>query len=90
MPIEIITTNRFLKEVALAKKRGKDLSKLKEILRRLAADESLDGRYKNHKLAGKFKNRWECHLEPDWLFVYLKTETQIICERIGTHSDLFE
>jgi mRNA interferase YafQ len=27
-------------------------------------------KYKNHKLKGNFKNRWECHIEPDWLLIY--------------------
>ncbi|KIC75824.1 mRNA interferase YafQ, partial [Neochlamydia sp. TUME1] len=42
------------------------------------------------RLVGNFKGRWECHIEPDWLLVYLKTDEDIIFERTGTHSDLFK
>ncbi|MBU4128076.1 MAG: type II toxin-antitoxin system YafQ family toxin, partial [Proteobacteria bacterium] len=36
------------------------------------------------------KNRRECHIEPDWLLIYKIMENEIIFERTGTHSDLFE
>jgi hypothetical protein len=40
MPLKIATTNIFLKEVERAKKRGKDLAKLKDVLRKLANGEN--------------------------------------------------
>ena len=43
-----------------------------------------------NKLKGSFKDRWECHVEPDWLLVYYKNKNEIIFERTGTHSDLFK
>jgi mRNA interferase YafQ len=90
MPLEIVSSNRFLKDVARAKKRGKNLSCLADVLRKLASGEKLENKYRHHKLTGNFKDRWECHIEADWLLIYLKTSSTIICERIGTHSDLFE
>lgn len=66
------------------------MAKFKEAASRLISQEPLDARYRNHKLTGNFKNRWECHLEPDWLLVYKLFGDEIIFERTGTHSDLFE
>jgi len=34
--------------------------------------------------------RRECHLEPDWLLIYKLNDDEIIFERTGAHSDLFE
>ncbi|MGZ3633220.1 MAG: type II toxin-antitoxin system YafQ family toxin [Parachlamydiaceae bacterium] len=47
-------------------------------------------KHRNHRLIGNFKGRWECHIEPDWLLVYLKTPTEIIFERTDSHADLFK
>jgi len=84
------TTTKFTSEVELMRKRGKDMSKLGEIIKKLCAEELLDPKQRNHKLKGNFKGRWECHIEPDWLLVYCKTKTEIIFERTGSHSDLFK
>lgn len=71
-------------------KRGKPEEKIKEVLKTLVNEEQLDARYKDHKLIGRYKDRRECHIEADWLLIYKKTAGEIIFERTGTHSDLFE
>lgn len=87
--LKISYRKQFEKELKRQQKRGKDLSKFVEAAQRLANEELLPERCRNHKLVGNFKDRWECHLEPDWLLVYYKTAEEIIFERTGTHSDLF-
>lgn len=79
----------FEKEVVRAKKRGKDIEKLKEVMRLLISETSLPAKNRNHKLKGDYTGYWECHIEPDWLLVYKKTETHVIFARTGSHSDLF-
>ena len=83
-------TSQFKRDVKLGIKRGKKMSILKNIMEKLAKEESLDPKYKDHKLTGKYKDSRECHIEPDWLLIYKTTENEIIFERTGTHSDLFE
>lgn len=87
--LEIIHLRQFEKDVAKAKKRGKDLEKLKKVMRLLAFEQLLSPSHRNHKLKGNFVDYWECHVEPDWLLVYKKTSEQIIFARTGTHADLF-
>lgn len=84
-----IYLTQFEKEVTKAKKRGKDIEKLKEIMRLLVLEKQLPVKNRNHKLKGDYIGYWECHIEPDWLLVYKKTETQIIFAKTGSHSDLF-
>ena len=50
--MEIITKTGFEKEIKKLKKREKDFSKLKKILRKLIDDDALEGKYKNHALVG--------------------------------------
>jgi mRNA interferase YafQ len=85
-----IRTSQFKRDVKLAEKRGKKLSLLKEIMIKLAKEEPLAPKYKDHKLTGNYKDHRECHIEPDWLLIYRITIKEIIFERTGTHSDLFK
>mgnify|MGYP002642360788 CR=1 FL=1 len=83
-------TTQFERDLRLQKRRGKDIEKLKQILTALINEEPLAERYRDHTLKGNFKNRRECHIEPDWLLIYKLNDTEIIFERTGRHSDLFE
>ena len=88
--LKISYRNQFKKELKQQEKRGKDLKKFFEIAEKLADKKPLNPKHRNHRLVGNFKGRWECHIEPDWLLVYFKTDEEIIFERTGTHSDLFK
>ena len=71
-------------------KRGKSPEKIKNVIKKLVDEERLDVNYKDHKLIGNYKGRRECHVEQDWLLIYKMIDSEIIFERTGTHSDLFE
>jgi len=88
--LKVFTTTKFDSEAEIVRKRGKDMSKLGDIIKKISKQEVLDPKHRNHKLKGNYKGRWECHVEPDWLLVYCKTKTEVIFERTGTHSDLFK
>lgn len=88
--LKISFRNQLKKELKQQEKRGKDLKKFLEVVEKLAHEKPLEPKHKNHRLVGNFKGRWECHIEPDWLLVYFKTNEEIIFERTGTHSDLFK
>jgi len=87
-----VTTNRFDKELKQAAKRGKELSKIKAVMKTLVAGEVLPEKYRDHNLTGNYVKRRECHIEPDWLLIYkLDADEMIITfERTGSHSDLFK
>ena len=71
------------------KRRGKSFDELKKVLTKIANDEPLEAKYRDHMLIGQYKGTRECHIEPDWLLIYEATEDEIILVRTGTHSDLF-
>lgn len=57
----------------------------------LVEHKQLPQKNRNHKLQGRYKGCWECHIEPDWLLVYEKlADSTIFFLRTGTHSDLFD
>ncbi len=84
-----IFTRQFDKDIKRMRKRGKNLEKIKIVIRSLVAEEKLDLIHRDHKLLGKWQGRKECHIESDWLLVYKYEENRVIFERTGTHSDLF-
>jgi mRNA interferase YafQ len=85
------TTRQFEKDYRKIRKSDKNLDKLHTVMQRLIGSERLSYQYKDHALSGQFKNRRECHIEPDWLLVYQvnKREEIIIFERTGSHADIF-
>ncbi|MBT8366390.1 MAG: type II toxin-antitoxin system YafQ family toxin [Deltaproteobacteria bacterium] len=83
-------TKQFEKDLKKMEKRGKSLPKIKKVIRKLVNEERLEAKYKDHKLVGNYKGRRECHIESDWLIIYKLLDDEIIFERNGSHSDLFE
>ncbi len=90
----IITSNKFVKDLKLLKKRSNsDFSTLSAFAVRLG-DSGVNGvekRHRPHKLSGKYSNCWECHVKSDLLIIWRESEEELIIElvRADTHSDLF-
>ena len=82
-------SKQFKKDVSLAQKRHKDINKLKHVIEILMGEQTLPEKYKDHPLKGGFLGYRECHIEPDWLLIYLLSPAEIHFIRTGTHSDLF-
>ena len=86
---EIRQTNIFKHDLKKITNRSKNLNKLYEIVEKLVNDIKLEIRHKPHKLIGEYKNKFECHIEPDWLLIYEVTKDLVILYRTGSHADLF-
>lgn len=91
MKLEIKFTTQFKKDLKLAKKQGKNIDELFEIVERLQNREVLDEKYRDHNLTGEFTGFRECHISPDWLLIYSINENclTLVLVRCGSHSDLF-
>lgn len=83
---------RFKKDFKLADSRGYNMSLLEEVIQKLANQEELDPKYRDHSLSGKYSGLRECHITPDWLLMYEIKESELVLllNRTGTHSDLFK
>lgn len=89
----LVVTTQYKKDIKLAKKQGKDLDKLFNIIEWLQQGIKLDSKYKDHKLLGGYGGysfAKDCHIEYDWLLIYSTTSTLLTLIRLGTHSELFK
>lgn len=86
----LIYSGQFKRDVKMAKKRGKDMDKLKDLMNLLINNQPLDYHYRDHQLTGNWKGFRDAHIEPDWLLIYKIDENELRFERTGTHSDLFK
>ena len=88
---ELIYTGQFRQSLKRCAKRGLDINALTSVLDILRVSGCLPAEYLPHKLQGKYKGCWECHIQPDWLLVWKQNDTQLYLVLIdtGTHSDLF-
>ncbi|NWH05360.1 type II toxin-antitoxin system YafQ family toxin [Desulfobacter latus] len=48
-----------------------------------SAEETLDPIHRDHKLIGNWKGRRECHIESDWLLIYMIESDKVVFERTG-------
>ena len=85
----ILRTTRFDKDVKRMVKRGKSFAVFKTVVVQLANDQLLEPKFKDHKLVGEYVGIRECHIEPDWLLLYINNMDALTLIRTGTHSDLF-
>lgn len=67
--LKISTTKQFEKDVLRAKKRGQDIKKLIVVIEKLEQNIDLPLKNRNHKLKGNYADRWECHINPNWLLI---------------------
>jgi len=79
----------FERGIKYFRKKCKDMSKLHKTIELLSVGKSLGKRKNNHKLTGKWKNHWECHIESDWLIIYRIEKDSIVLVKTGTHTNLF-
>lgn len=91
MQYELILTGKFKKSLKLAKKRGLDLKLLDKVITILQNDIPLEEKYRDHELKGKYQGFRECHIQPDWLLIYLRENNVLTLTLVdtGTHADLF-
>jgi len=92
MKYDLVLTGKFKKGLKLAKKRGLDIKLLEDIVDKLQNGIQLEEKHRDHELKGKFKGFRECHIQPDWLLMYLIEDDVLVLTLVdtGTHSDMFK
>jgi mRNA interferase YafQ len=65
-------------------------SLVSEVVSRLAGDQTLPEKNRDHGLSGAWRDHRECHIRPDLLLIYRKPDAQVLqLVRMGSHSELF-
>lgn len=71
------------------KKVGTLESAFVEALWKLANDEPLPERFRDHELKGEWKGFRDCHIRPDLILIYRRpTADRLQLVRLGSHSEL--
>ena len=66
------------------------MGKVAEILRLLRDDIPIPEKYEPHMLKGNYAGCMECHVEGDFLLIWIdEAANQIGVLRLGSHSELF-
>lgn len=85
-------TNAYKKSYKRMKKRGLKLDLLDEVVTMLASGQSLPQKYRDHALKGNLSSFRECHIQPDWLLIYMIEDDILTLTLVntGSHSDLLD
>lgn len=88
---KIVFTAKFKKDYKLLQKQHRDTDELFRVIDILAKGGVPDRKYSDHQLSGDYSGCSECHIAPDWLLIYKKSEDKLllVLVRSGSHSDLF-
>ncbi|GHT32272.1 MAG: type II toxin-antitoxin system YafQ family toxin [Prevotellaceae bacterium] len=88
-------TNSFKKNVKLCYKQSLDLNELYKVIESLAKLETLPLKNHVHHLSGYGKEKkgeryMECHIEPDWLLIWVQKDDEMILvlTNTGSHTNL--
>ena len=86
---KIFRTSSFKKDYKKLDAKEKEL--LKSVITKLANNDVLEEKYKDHSLIGNYSGCRECHIKPDLLLIY-RVDNDILelaLVRVGSHSKLF-
>lgn len=83
-------SKQYKKDAKRFRNQPKKMEKVAEVLRMLRDEEPIPEEYCPHMLKGDYKGCMECHVEGDFLLIWIdETENQIGVLRLGSHSELF-
>ena len=83
-------TTQYKKDYKRYRNNPKKIAKLLAILRMLENEEAIPEEYSPHFLTGDYKGYMECHVEGDFLLIWLDPDMDTIeLARLGSHSELF-
>jgi len=88
---KIYKSTQYKKDYKRYKNQPKKLKKLFDILELLENEKPIPADNSPHTLKGKYQDFWECHIDGDFLLIWIDEENNVIeLVRLGSHSELFE
>lgn len=83
-------TQRFKRDYKRVKRSDPSLDDvLVPALEALVSGAALPERMRDHALMGEWKGYRDCHLRPDLLLIYARSQKVVKLARLGSHADLF-
>ncbi|EAH6134426.1 type II toxin-antitoxin system mRNA interferase toxin, RelE/StbE family [Campylobacter jejuni] len=89
MKYQIKLANRVKKRFEKLNTKEQDI--FEYVVNKLANDEILEPKYKDHALKGNYIGFRECHIKPDLLLVYRKKDDilELYLASLGNHNNIF-
>ena len=88
--MELKQTVQFKKDLKRYKHASGMLASLKDVLGHLRESGIVPKKYRPHQLSGNYKDCMECHVQGDFLLIWVDKEKPVIkLLRLGSHSELF-
>lgn len=87
---KIFPSGKFKKDLKRYSNQSKKLIALGKVINMLANEQPIPAEYQPHILHGDYKGCMECHIQGDFLLIWIDPNTDIIeLVRLGSHSELF-
>jgi len=84
-------SSKFKKDLKKYAHDKEKLVALNEIIKHLESNGSVPVEYFPHPLKGEYAGTMECHIQNDFLLIWIDKDTHTIkLIRLGTHSELFK
>lgn len=88
--MKIIYSSKFKKDLKRYQNNKSKVKNLQTIIKHLSYDGRVPTEYRPHKLHGFYEGCMECHVESDFLLIWIDETTNTIkLLRLGTHHELF-
>jgi len=87
---EVFQQSQFKIDLKRVSRSGRyKLEDVLDVITKLANDEPLPKRHRDHALIGEWKDSRDCHIKPDLVLIYRKPDDKILqLVRLGSHSEL--
>lgn len=88
---EIKASNRFKKDLKRYANQPRKIDELYGFINKyLRTGIPIPAEYNPHRLIGNYKGYMECHIQSDFLLIWIDESSNIVkLIRLGTHSELF-
>lgn len=87
---EVKSGRQFKKDLKRYLNQPKKLKKLYDLVEKMRKGEPVPKEYKPHMLISDYAGHMECHIEGDFLLIWIDQTTELIkLVRLGSHSELF-
>ena len=84
------TSTQYRKDLKRYRNKPQKLEALRKVLVLLINEQPIPQEYYPHMLQGEYKGCMECHIQGDFLLIWIDEVNDIIeLVRLGSHSELF-
>ena len=86
----LFPSSQYKKDYKRYRNNPQKVAALKHVLDMLSNEQPIPSKYQPHPLHGNYEGCIECHIQGDFLLIWVDPKNEIIeLVRLGTHSELF-